>query len=71
MIVDVDKGLILTIEEDLTAEDERMVVGDMENIIDDVDTSTTGADDDGCMMEVVSLLVLTLTVVVDMDGTVL
>ena len=71
MIVDVDEGLMYTTEEDFTAEDERIVVGDMENIIDDVDTFTTGADDDVCVMEVVSLLALTLTVVVDMDGTVL
>ena len=68
--MDVDKGLPSTTEEDLTAEDERIVAWDLENIVDDV-SSATGADGDGCMMEVVSPLVLTLTVVVDMDGTVL
>ena len=68
--MDVDKGLTSTTEEDLIAKDERIVAWDLENIVDD-DTSTTGADDDGCVMAVVSLLMLTLTVVVDMDGTVL
>ena len=68
--MDVVKGLPSTTEEDLTAEDERIVAWDLENIVDDV-SSATGADDDGCVMEVVTLLVLLLTVVVDMDGTVL